>query len=289
MCLEFRRVLFRSYDGLAAGKGVVVAQTMEEAEAGLRDMLLDDKFGAGRVVIEECLVGPEFSFMCFVSGESVYPMVVSQDHKRAFDGDKGPNTGGMGAYTELPFITEEDKAYALNHVMIPMAKAMVTEGVPFKGVLYGGLMKTPQGIKVIEFNARFGDPETEVVLPRLTSDIYDLFVAVAKGDTPHITWSAQASMGVVLASKGYPGSFQKGFKIEGLDKVDAKVYHMGTARKDDGYVTNGGRVLFVTVLADTLAEAQEKANAEVEKIQCEALFHRTDIGWQAIAFQKENN
>ena len=155
------------YDGLAAGKGVVIAETMEEADAALKDMLLDDKFGAGKVVVEDFLTGPEFSFMCFVSGHKVWPMVLAQDHKRAFDGDKGPNTGGMGAYSPLPFITAEDERYALEKVLQPTADAMVAEGCPFEGVLYGGLMKTPQGIKVIEFNARFGDPETEVVLPRL--------------------------------------------------------------------------------------------------------------------------
>ena len=155
------------YDGLAAGKGVVVAETLEQADEALKDMLLDDKFGHGRVVVEEFLTGPEFSLLCFVNGSEVEPMVLAQDHKRAFDGDEGPNTGGMGAYTPLPFITEKDEVYALEHVMKPIASGMVSEGIPFKGVLYGGLMKTPDGIKVIEFNCRFGDPETEVVLPRL--------------------------------------------------------------------------------------------------------------------------
>ena len=154
------------YDGLAAGKGVVIAETLEQAEEALRDMLLDEKFGQGKVVIEEWLEGPEFSLLCFVNGKEVYPMPVSQDHKRAYDGDEGPNTGGMGAYTELPFITDEDLEYAMENIMRRTASAMVEEGCPFCGVLYGGLMKTKQGIKVIEFNARFGDPETEVVLPR---------------------------------------------------------------------------------------------------------------------------
>ena len=172
------------YDGLAAGKGVVIARTMEEADAALRDMLLDDKFGKGRVVVEDFLTGPEFSFMCFVSGRKVLPMVLAQDHKRAFDGDEGPNTGGMGAYSPLPFITPEDEAFALEKVMQRTADALCDEGCPFTGVLYGGLMKTPQGIRVIEFNARFGDPETEVVLPRLKSDIYDIFSAVADGRDP---------------------------------------------------------------------------------------------------------
>ena len=169
------------YDGLAAGKGVVIARTMEEADAALRDMLLDDKFGEGKVVVEDFLEGPEFSFMCFVSGRRVWPIVLAQDHKRAYDGDEGPNTGGMGAYSPLPFITAEDERFALERIMQPAADALVDEGCPFEGVLYGGLMKTPHGIQVIEFNARFGDPETEVVLPRLSSDIADIFCAVAEG------------------------------------------------------------------------------------------------------------
>ena len=163
------------YDGLAAGKGVVIARTMAEAEAALRDMLLDDKFGEGKVVVEDYLEGPEFSFMCFVSGHKVWPMALAQDHKRAYDGDEGPNTGGMGAYSPLPFVTAEDERYALEKIMQPVADAMIAEGCPFEGVLYGGLMKTARGIEVIEFNARFGDPETEVVLPRLKSDIVDIF------------------------------------------------------------------------------------------------------------------
>lgn len=269
------------YDGLAAGKGVVIAENLDEANSALKDMLQNDKFGNGQVVIEEFMTGPEFSFMCFVSGEKVYPMVVSQDHKRAFDGDKGPNTGGMGAYSPLPFITKADEEFALQKIMLPTAKAMIAEGCPFKGVLYGGLMKTPNGIKVVEFNARFGDPETEVVLPRLTADIVDIFTAIIDGTTPVLTWDKRAAIGIVLASKGYPNNYKKGFAIKNLDRVDATVYHMGTKRENDKIVTNGGRVLFVTVLADTLKEAREKANAEVAKIDCENLFYRTDIGWQA--------
>lgn len=272
------------YDGLAAGKGVVIAEDLKQAEAALKDMLLDDKFGHGRVVIEEFLTGPEFSFLCFVSDTKVYPMVVAQDHKRAFDGDKGPNTGGMGAYSPLTFISKSDIDWAYDNIMCATAKAMVSEGCPFRGVLYGGLMKTSDGIKVIEFNARFGDPETEVVLPRLESDIYDIFDAVATGtDYPtEIKWSEKAAIGIVLASKGYPESYEKGFEIEGLDKVDGIVYHMGTAIKNGKLVTNGGRVLFVTVMADNIADAQRKANAEVAKIKCDYLFHRSDIGWQAV-------
>ena len=271
------------YDGLAAGKGVVIAETMDEAREALRDMLLDDRFGKGRVVVEDFLTGPEFSLMCFVEGENVYPMPVAQDHKRAFDGDKGPNTGGMGAYTSLPFITEEDLEFAMEKVMRPTAKAMVAEGCPLTGVLYGGLMKTPDGVKVIEFNARFGDPETEVVLPLIDSDIANVFEAVAKGVEPaEIVWSKEVTLGIVLASKGYPGDYAKGFAIRGTEKVDGTVFHMGTAVKDGELVTAGGRVLFVVAKGATLADAHKKANEEVSKIECENLFHRTDIGHKAF-------
>ena len=272
------------YDGLAAGKGVVIAETLEQAEEALRDMLQDEKFGKGKVVIEEYLEGPEFSLLCFVNGKDVYPMPVAQDHKRAFDGDEGPNTGGMGAYTELPFITEEDLEYAMNKIMRPTAAAMVEEGCSFCGVLYGGLMKTKQGIKVIEFNARFGDPETEVILPRMTSDICQVFCDVADGKTPTIEWNDMATLGIVLASKGYPGSYEKGYAIEGTEEVDGSIYHMGTALKDGKYVTSGGRVMIVVCQAPTLREAQQKAAAEVAKIKCDNLFHRNDIGDKAFKF-----
>ena len=272
------------YDGLAAGKGVVIAETMEEAEAALRDMLQDEKFGKGKVVVEEYLEGPEFSLLCFVNGKDVYPMPVAQDHKRAYDGDKGPNTGGMGAYTELPFITEEDLEYAMEKIMRPTAAAMVEEGCPFCGVLYGGLMKTKSGIKVIEFNARFGDPETEVILPRMTSDICQVFCNVADGKQPTIEWNKMATLGIVLASKGYPGSYEKGYAIEGTEEVDGSIYHMGTALKDGKYVTSGGRVMIVVCEAPSLREAQQKAAHEVAKIKCENLFHRTDIGDKAFKY-----
>ena len=270
------------YDGLAAGKGVVIAETMEEAEATLRDMLLDTKFGEGRVVIEEFLTGEEFSLMCFVAGNKICPMPVAQDHKRAYDNDEGPNTGGMGAYTELPFITAEDHAYAMQNIMQRVADAMVEEGVPFTGVLYGGLMKTPNGIKVIEFNARFGDPETEVVLPRLQSDAVDVFMAVANNEQPTTEWSKEATLGIVLASKGYPGSYDKGFAIRGTERVDAKIFHMGTARKDGELVTAGGRVMIVVASAPSLEEALNKARKEIANIECDNLFHRTDIGAKAF-------
>ena len=271
------------YDGLAAGKGVVIAQDLDEATKALADMLQDHTFGQGRVVVEDFLTGPEFSFLCFVDGKRVYPMPLSQDHKRAFDGDKGPNTGGMGAYTGLPFITEEDREFAYKEIMCKAAEAMVAEGCPLSGVLYGGLMKTPQGIKVIEFNARFGDPETEVVLPLLESDIYDIFEAVAIGrDTDAPVWRSGYSLGVVLASKGYPGSYQKGFAIKNLDMVDAHVVHMGTAIKDGQLVTAGGRVLMVVSEGTSIAEARAKVYAEIAKIDCDNLFYRNDIAHCAL-------
>ena len=270
------------YDGLAAGKGVVIARTMEEADEALREMLLDDKFGEGKVVVEDYLEGPEFSFMCFVSGHRVWPMVLAQDHKRAYDGDEGPNTGGMGAYSPLPFITAEDERYALERILQPVADAMVAEGCPFEGVLYGGLMKTAQGIKVIEFNARFGDPETEVVLPRLKSDIVDIFCAVADGRDTRLEWHDFATLGIVLASKGYPGSYEKGYEIKGLDRVEGTVYHMGTKADGDRILTAGGRVLFVVGRGRDLAEAREAALRDVARIECDNLFHRTDIGHWAF-------
>ena len=270
------------YDGLAAGKGVVIAQTMEEADAALKEMLLDDRFGEGKVVVEDYLEGPEFSLLCFVSGSRVWPMVLSQDHKRAFDGDQGPNTGGMGAYSPLPFITAEDERFAVERIMRPTAEAMVAEGCPFEGVLYGGLMKTAQGIKVIEFNARFGDPETEVVLPRLKSDIVEIFCAVADGGDARLEWDDRPALGIVLASKGYPGSYEKGHEITGLENVEGTVYHMGTKADGDRIVTAGGRVLFVVGRGATLAEAREAALRDVARIGCDNLFHRTDIGHWAL-------
>ncbi len=270
------------YDGLAAGKGVVVALSYDEAKAALRDMLLDETFGKGRVVVEDFLDGPEFSFMCVVSGNKVYPLAMAQDHKRAYDGDKGPNTGGMGAYSPVPFITAEIRETALREIIQRTADGMVAEGVPFKGVLYGGLILTKDGPKVIEFNARFGDPETEVVLPRLESDLYDLVEAAVDGKDCEIRWSDDAYLGVVLASEGYPGSYKKGVEIKGLENVDAEVYHMGTKRVDGKLVTAGGRVLMVVGKGKTLAEANEAAKKEIEKIDCPTLFHRTDIGKAAF-------
>ena len=273
------------YDGLAAGKGVVIAETMDEAEQALRSMLLDESFGKGRVVIEDFLTGPEFSFMCFVKGNEIIPMPLAQDHKRAYDGDKGPNTGGMGAYTHLPFITDDDVEYAKKVVLQRTADAMVAEGCPLTGVLYGGLMKTPQGIKVIEFNARFGDPETEVVLPLLTSDIADIFLWVASNEEmqmPEACWSDEVTMGTVMASKGYPGSYDKGYEITGLDKADAHIYHMGTKQEDGRFYTNGGRVLMVVNKGATVKEARDKVYEAISKIECDNLFYRNDIAHQAM-------
>ena len=275
------------YDGLAAGKGVVIAENEDEAAHALKDMLLDDRFGKGKVVVEEFLEGPEFSFMCFVSGTKVWPMVLAQDHKRAFDGDKGPNTGGMGAYSPLPFITAEDEQEALERIMRPVAEALCAEGCPFEGVLYGGLMKTRQGIKVIEFNARFGDPETEVVLPRLKSDIVAIFRAVAEGRDTQLEWHDFATLGVVLASKGYPGAYEKGREISELDRVAGTVYHMGTEADGRRILTAGGRVLFVVGKGATLVEARANALADVARIECDNLFHRTDIGHYALTRNEE--
>lgn len=270
------------YDGLAAGKGVVVAMTYDEAEEALRDMLLDESFGKGRVVVEDFLDGPEFSFMCVVSGRKVYPLAMAQDHKRAYDGDKGPNTGGMGAYSPVPFVTDEVREIALRDIMQRTADALADEGVPFKGVLYGGLILTADGPKVIEFNARFGDPETEVVLPRLESDFYDLVEAAVNGDDCETRWSDDAYLGIVLASEGYPGKYAKGAEIKGLGNVDGEVFHMGTKRDGNRILTNGGRVLMVVGKGKTLALANADARKQIAKIECPTLFHRTDIGKASV-------
>ena len=214
----------------------------------------------------------------------------SQDHKRADEGDKGPNTGGMGAYSPVPIITDEDLEFSLEHVMKPTAAAMVAEGCPFTGVLYGGLMKTPQGPMVIEFNCRFGDPETEVVLPRLATDIYDIFSAVADHTPmPQIEWKKEVTMGFVMASKGYPGDYEKGYEINfpsvissEVEKSAIRVFHMGTSLKDGRYYTAGGRVLMVVGFGENLQEAHDKALAAVESIECENLFYRRDIGWRVL-------
>ena len=277
------------YDGLAAGKGVVIANTLKEADIALQDMLCNEAFGKGKVVIEEFLEGPEFSFMCFVNGENVYPMPLSQDHKRAYDNDEGPNTGGMGAYTPLPFVIAEDEAFARKYVLEAVAKGMCQEGLPLTGVLYGGLMKTSQGVKVIEFNARFGDPETEVVLPLLESDAYDVFYSIATGanrqspiaNSP-LQWRNEATIGVVLASKGYPGSYAKGAVIEGTEQFDGPIFHMGTKNDNGVLKTNGGRVMMCIATGKDIATARAKVYKEIEKIHCNNLFYRKDIAHWAL-------
>jgi len=270
------------YDGLAAGKGVVVATSIEEADHALKDMLLNNKFGKGKVVIEEFLSGPEFSLMAFVHGETVLPLAIAQDHKRAFDGDLGPNTGGMGAYTPVPIIPESAVEEAVQCIMKPTAKAMVDNGTPFSGILYGGLILTKSGPKVIEFNARFGDPETEVVLPKMKSDMIEVILALLNGENPDIEWHDHAFLGVVLASKGYPESFEKGIEITGIEACDALVFHCGTAKKENKWVNNGGRVLFVIGEGKTIAEARKEVYQSIKKIKSENLFFRTDIGHQSI-------
>lgn len=268
------------YDGLAAGKGVVVAQNHAEAEAALRNMLLEDEFGKGRVVVEEFLDGPEFSFMCLVNGAKVYPLAIARDHKRAYDNDRGPNTGGMGAYSPVPFVTDEIRETAMETIMKPVAKAMVEEGTPFSGVLYGGLILNNGVPKVIEFNARFGDPETEVVLPRMKSDFYKVLEAVLDGKDIDIEWDPDTRLGIVLAAEGYPGSYQKGIDINGLEETCGKVYHMGTKSAEGKLVSNGGRVLMVTASGKDLSEARTcalKDTCHVAELS-PGLFHRNDIG-----------
>ena len=262
-------------DGLKAGKGVTVAHTIEEALDALDIAFAQE---GNKVVIEECLTGFEFSLICLVCGDVVVPMEIAQDHKCAFDGDTGPNTGGMGVYSPVRRITPQIIEETMNTIMKPMAKAMVEEGVPFTGFLYGGLMLTDDGVKTIEFNARFGDPEAEVILPRLKSDFVEIIETVMDHEECTPEWSDEVTLGVVLASAGYPASSTKGAVIEGLDQVDALVYHMGTAEAEGKLVTAGGRVLIIVAQAPTLEDAYAKAYAEVAKVRCDCLFHRNDIG-----------
>ena len=275
------------YDGLASGKGVSVALTLEEALASLKEQLLEHRFGEGKVILEDYLEGKEFSFLCLVNGEQVTPLELSQDHKRAFDQDEGPNTGGMGAYSPLPFLSEEEKSFAYENIMVRTAKAMVKEGCPFQGVLYGGLMKTKKGIQVIEFNCRWGDPETEVLLPRLESDFYSVLTEVLEGKKPTLQFTKETTLGIVLASKGYPLSYEKHFPIEGLENVQGKVYGMGVEEKDGRIYTAGGRVLIVVEKGKDVLEAREKALRDISKIRCENLFFRHDIGHSAFEGEKQ--
>ncbi|WP_026695294.1 phosphoribosylamine--glycine ligase [Peribacillus kribbensis] len=274
------------FDGLAAGKGVVVAMEMEQAMEALHEMLVEKRFASSaQVVIEDFLQGEEFSLMAFVNGEKVYPMVIAQDHKRAFDGDKGPNTGGMGAYSPVPQIPGSMVDEAVQSILFPAAKAMVQEGRPFKGILYAGLIAAEKGPMVIEFNARFGDPETQVVLPRLKSDLVSVLEAVESGSDFTLDWHQEAVVGIVMAAEGYPEDYASGAVITLPDSLDpgAQVFHAGTKWNDEGkLVTNGGRVLLVASKAETLQEAQKKAYKEAEKIECSSLFYRKDIGNKAI-------
>ncbi|MGG3455185.1 phosphoribosylamine--glycine ligase [Paenibacillus rhizolycopersici] len=278
-------------DGLAAGKGVTVAFTRDEAETALKNIMIDKVFGesGSQVVIEEFLEGQEMSILSFVDGETVRPMAAAQDHKQVYDGDKGPNTGGMGTYSPLPHIADSIIEEAIETIIKPTAKAMVAEGRPFRGVLFAGLMIAPDGKpKTIEFNARFGDPETQVVLPRLKSDLLDIFLAAVNGtlDQAEIEWSDEAAVCVVLASGGYPASYPKGLPIRGLDEAGAAgalVFHAGTARGKGGeLVTNGGRVLGVVGLGKTIAEARYKAYEAAGSIAFEGKHQRTDIAAKAL-------
>ncbi len=273
-------------DGLALGKGVLICQNLEEARAALKEIMEDRVFGASgsRVVVEEFLTGPEVSVLAFTDGHTIKPMVSSKDHKRALDNDQGLNTGGMGTVSPNPYYTEEMAEQCMKTIFLPTIEAMKKEGRPFKGCLYFGLMLTPDGPKVIEYNARFGDPETQVVLPRRKTDLLDIVMAVVEErleDQP-IQWRQEACACVVMASGGYPGHYEKGLPIEGLEEngqvEGAVVYHAGTVCKDGKFLTNGGRVLGVTALGDTLEEALGKAYQAVEKIHWQGVHYRKDIG-----------
>ncbi|SDC56853.1 phosphoribosylamine--glycine ligase [Shouchella lonarensis] len=273
-------------DGLAAGKGVTVATTEEEALRALETMMSTRAFGeAGEtVVIEECLQGEEVSLMAFVHGETVIPMVPAQDYKRAFNGDKGPNTGGMGAYSPVPHCPPDLVTQITETILNPTATAMVREGRPFTGILYAGLMLTEAGPKVIEFNVRFGDPETQVVLPRLESDLVEVMLTLLSGEKPALSWSDEAVVGVVLASTGYPGAYEKGAPIQGIEAAAEKglVFHAGTTYRENVWRTNGGRVLLGAGRGRTFTEAREKAYHIVNTIDCEGLFCREDIASKTL-------
>jgi len=281
-------------DGLAAGKGVIVAMTMDEAEAAVKDMLAGNAFGeAGhRVVIEEFLEGEEASFIVMVDGKNILPMVTSQDHKRVGEGDTGPNTGGMGAYSPAPVVTAEVHQRIMKEVIIPTVEGMAAEGNPYTGFLYAGLMISEDGApKVIEYNCRFGDPETQPIMMRLKSDLVDHCLQALDGklDSAKADWDERTSIGVVLAAGGYPDDYNKGDVISGLDSADnvtTKIFHAGTAEKDGQVVTNGGRVLCVCALGDSVTDAQAKAYEVVNKVSWKDVYFRTDIGHRAIAREK---
>lgn len=281
-------------DGLAAGKGVIVAMTLQEAEDAVQDMLAGNAFGdAGhRIVIEEFLQGEEASFIVMVDGEHVLPMATSQDHKRVGDADTGPNTGGMGAYSPAPVVTDEVHQRAMDEVIWPTVRGMAAEGNVYTGFLYAGLMIDPEGRpKVIEFNCRFGDPETQPIMLRLQSDLVALCLAACDGqlDQQESHWDPRPALGVVLAAGGYPGKYRKGDVISGLDAAtspDGKVFHAGTALQGEDVVTHGGRVLCATGLGTDIAAAQKQAYALAKAISWEGSFCRTDIGYRAINRQK---
>jgi phosphoribosylamine--glycine ligase len=278
-------------DGLAAGKGVVVAETLEEAEEALRQIMQEHVFGqaGARVVIEECMRGEELSLLSFVDGETVKPMITSQDHKRVYDDDRGPNTGGMGTYAPVPHMSDELVAEIVRTIVQPMATGMARDGIPFKGILYTGLMITEQGPKVVEFNARFGDPETQVILPLLETDLLDIFLATVKGELHAIdvTWQKGSAVCVIMAAPGYPGDYPKGDPISGLEQVKAPVtvFHAGTKETESGVVTNGGRVLGVTGTGEDLHQAREAAYAAVRSISLAGAHYRTDIAFRAMNAQ----
>lgn len=276
-------------DGLAAGKGVVVATEQEQAEEAVRECFAGAFGDAGStVVIEECLTGPECSLLAFTDGKTVRPMATAQDHKRALEGDRGPNTGGMGVYSPVPIVTDEELA-VMKQVMVDTVAELAAEGIDYRGCLYGGFMLTPEGPKVLEFNARFGDPETQVILPRLKNDLVDVMFACAEQrlDEVELSWRDEWAVAVVLTSAGYPGSYEKGKVITGIEDADAldgvTVYHAGTAVTDTGeLVTSGGRVLAVTALGDTFEAARDLAYAACEKIDFEGKTLRHDIGLKAL-------
>lgn len=264
-------------NGLKAGKGVTVAMTVPEA---LEALEIAFSIPGNRVVIEEYLEGFEFSLIALVDGDLVVPLECAQDHKRVGDGDTGPNTGGMGSYSPVRAITDEMVEETMETIMVPMARALKEKGMPFTGFLYGGLMVTEDGIKTIEFNARFGDPEAEVILARLQSDFLEAIEKVMNQEKPELEWTDQTSHGVVLASTGYPAGSTKGARIEGLEDLadDELAYHMGTRNTDEGLVTDGGRVLMIVTLEDSLQEAMDHTYKALEKVKSDALFHRNDIG-----------
>lgn len=277
-------------DGLAAGKGVVVAMTEEEALAAIDEMMADHKFGnaGARVVLEEFMEGEEASLLAFTDGKTVVPMLAAQDHKRIFDNDEGPNTGGMGTYAPAPVMTDILRLKATERILKPMIAAMAEEGTPYQGCLYAGLMINGDSIKVVEFNCRFGDPETQVILPLLDSDLAEIMLACATGtlDKADVSWSDKAAVCVVMASGGYPESYENGKVIDGLEAADAMegtvVFHAGTKNADGKIVTAGGRVLGVTSVDGNIKAARDRAYAAVEKIKFDKAFYRNDIAWRAL-------